>query len=397
MTWAGPVSQEEAKQKAVSFLSSKTFSGKKRAAMRQPGWESKVQLAKNMQDRLYLFTVQDDGGYVVVSGDDRTPAILGYADEGRLDIENMPENMKAWLQSYVDQMKQTDAGQAPATIVSGEAVGPLLTTMWDQGYPYYLLCPVMPETNKHPYTGCVATAMAQVMNYLDYDRSVHAVSRTSYKAAEWNQLIYDELAAGRPLLYNGQSIGGGHSFVIDGYDKDNYFHVKWGWSGNANGYFLLSALDPSNNSGSGASSTTDGYNFWQGAVIGIQPQKGTPPAPIVMTTKLAYAAVENGQATRGSIDENFQCLPFFSDNYYDDDSQTFDFTWGLFTEDGEFITPCFFGQYSDEESSWEESSWYSYWTSGGRYVCLGMYSTSPARLSCRAKPSSTSPRRCALP
>ena len=52
-----------------------------------------------------------------------------------------------------------------------------------------------------------------------------------------------ELCASRPVLYAGYSTkGGGHEFVIDGYDEKGMFHVNWGWDGRDNGYFQLATL-----------------------------------------------------------------------------------------------------------------------------------------------------------
>ena len=51
--------------------------------------------------------------------------------------------------------------------LTGFAQNPLLSTQWDQGYPYNLFCPVDPlENYNHSYTGCPATAMGQIINYL---------------------------------------------------------------------------------------------------------------------------------------------------------------------------------------------------------------------------------------
>ena len=85
-------------------------------------------------------------------------------------------------------------------------------------------------------------------------------------------LIYNELVANRPVALGGQSTGGGHSFICDGYKYDNadYFHINWGWAGSSDGYFQLSVLQPWEQ-GIGGSSTLDGFSFGQDAVIGIQP------------------------------------------------------------------------------------------------------------------------------
>lgn len=77
--------------------------------------------------------------------------------------------------------------------------------------------------------------------------------------ANWIRIVKNELANGRPMVYNGHGTGG-HAFNFDGFDGD-YFHVNWGWSGAYNGYFLVSALKP------GSNNFSDG----QGAVMGIFP------------------------------------------------------------------------------------------------------------------------------
>jgi hypothetical protein len=77
------------------------------------------------------------------------------------------------------------------------------------------------------------------------------------------------------LIYGGQSTGGGHAFVVDGYevrDGSGYFHVNWGWGGGGNGYFKINVLNPYM-SGAGGSSTKDGFSRDQSALIGLQPAK----------------------------------------------------------------------------------------------------------------------------
>ena len=83
------------------------------------------------------------------------------------------------------------------------------------------------------YTGRAAEAWK---TYFDYDAALHIEERGGYRQAAWNQMVYDELAAQRPVLYSGQSSDGGHAFVIDGYGGDDYFHVNWGWGGSSNDY-----------------------------------------------------------------------------------------------------------------------------------------------------------------
>ena len=76
--------------------------------------------------------------------------------------------------------------------------------------------------------------------------------------------IYNELLQGRPVMVAGwTSSGGGHTFVIDGYDTNTgLYHVNWGWGGSYDGWFAMSALEPK---------TSVAYNSNKVAIIGIQP------------------------------------------------------------------------------------------------------------------------------
>ena len=71
------------------------------------------------------------------------------------------------------------------------------------------------------------------------------------------------------MAYGGTSSGGGHAFVLDGYDSDDLFHVNWGWGGLDNGYFRITVLHPDSNNGIGASNTADGYSMGQDAILGV--------------------------------------------------------------------------------------------------------------------------------
>ena len=133
---------------------------------------------------LYIFTAEQ--GFVVMAADDRVKPILGYSLTNSFVAEGMPENIRGWLQGYSDQIQDVidlnldgdrSAKQEWQSLKNGQAskavadvvVGPLLATLWDQGSPYNNLCPVDGEgPGGHALTGCVATAMAQVMKYWNY-------------------------------------------------------------------------------------------------------------------------------------------------------------------------------------------------------------------------------------
>ena len=108
--------------------------------------------------------------------------------------------------------------------------------------------------------------------YFDYDATTQIAVRSCYTADQWADLIYHELAHGRPVFYMGQSSSSGHAFVCDGYKNESemdFFHINWGWGGVSDDYFVLSALDP-DHQGIGGSSSTDGFSYDQVAAIGIQ-------------------------------------------------------------------------------------------------------------------------------
>lgn len=125
------------------------------------------------------------------------------------------------------------------------------------------------------YSSVVPSALT---SYFGYSQTTREVYRSSYGLTAWINLLYNELQNRRPVYISGANDSGGHAFVLDGY-KDGYFHINWGWGGVSDGYFLISALDPSTQ-GIGGSSA--GYNSQQDAILGIEPAdgSGTPAAAV---------------------------------------------------------------------------------------------------------------------
>ncbi len=121
---------------------------------------------------------------------------------------------------------------------------------------------------------------AGLIRYFDYDASMSIQCREWYTQDEWNELVYSEISQGYPLMYGGQSEGGGHAFVCDGYNN-GYFHINWGWGGVSDGYFLLSDLDP-DSQGIGGSSSEDGFNDGQEILYGVRPNFGTEATEVCM-------------------------------------------------------------------------------------------------------------------
>lgn len=163
---AGEVTEQQALLKAQQFMQGKQF--KQRNMHRAP--------SSAIDDTYYVFNVENNGGFVIVSADDRTEAILGYADSGNLDMSDLPANLKTWLGGYDLAIKSMDGSQAyrvSRRAIAHEAIAPLLSSQWGQFAPYNAQCPAINEANCP--TGCVATAMAQLMYYHKWPERVDAI------------------------------------------------------------------------------------------------------------------------------------------------------------------------------------------------------------------------------
>jgi len=131
----------------------------------------------------YIFNI--DGGFIIVAADDIATPILGYSDAGIFDPNNIPINMHEWLLGYDRDISLGISNGVSASpeisadwrkLASGIAVSPkrsrsinaLVQTRWNQGSPYNTLCPYDNDEDERTVTGCVATAMAQIMKYWNY-------------------------------------------------------------------------------------------------------------------------------------------------------------------------------------------------------------------------------------
>lgn len=101
--------------------------------------------------------------------------------------------------------------------------------------------------------------------YFGYDPGVSYKKRADVASqAEWDNLVKNEILAGRPVLYCGQDVSAGHAFVCDGFDGEGLFHFNWGWGGSANGYFRTTMLNPT-------VSRTHSYNNLNTIIYNIKP------------------------------------------------------------------------------------------------------------------------------
>lgn len=88
------------------------------------------------------------------------------------------------------------------------------------------------------YTELAASKMAAHFGYKQNFEKIYPGNYTNGYEHVYVEMLKEELDYLRPVLYSGQAPGGGHAFVCDGYDNDDYFHFNWGWGGSGNGYFL---------------------------------------------------------------------------------------------------------------------------------------------------------------
>ena len=143
----------------------------------------------------YVFNDKHSKGFVVVSGDDAMGEILAYGDNGTLDTLNANPGVKFLLQAYRErfaQLQQAPATAQPATraMPTYKAVAPLLSCKWNQNEPYN-------KKTGYNYTGCVATAVAQVMYYHKWpiqgkgENTYTVSSDNKVKHADFSKSYYD--------------------------------------------------------------------------------------------------------------------------------------------------------------------------------------------------------------
>ena len=402
---AEQVSKHQALQKAQQFMPGKQF-GEGRSFARSGNLSE--------HEPFYVFNAEGNQGFVIVSGDDRTSEILGYSKTGSLDLNRLPENLKGWLDGYARQIEALGTSAQPVQRAktrgadSWAAIAPMIQTKWNQYYPYNMMCPdkngydwrdadfdtghlmTNDQTFYHCVTGCVATAMAQVMYYHKHPQSCPAIDqykieskgwtinglpettfkwdkmkatysgketdesasavaelmrycgqavtmkygiggssahvsaevmagvfgyskkcrelyRDPYTTSQWEEMVYAELAAGRPVLYSGNTgDGGGHEFIVDGYDGNGLFHMNWGWGGMSDDYyFVLSLAEPKVQ---GAGGSNGAYQFDQSALFGVEP--GGEEETLMPKMVSNISSMATAEYTRASADVDFTNVEF---------------------------------------------------------------------------------------
>ena len=171
---AQEISVEQARMRAADFiLKTESSHNQSQIKSRYPlGLSLAYSANEGNMPELYVFNISY-GGYIVMGAQEFAEPVLAYSDEGSFDINTANPNLKYWIQFCQRQIKAAaDAGieQSSVSDEDGSAektdIPALLTTAWDQKYPYNEKSPMV--SGKRGYTGCVATAMAQVMKYHEW-------------------------------------------------------------------------------------------------------------------------------------------------------------------------------------------------------------------------------------
>ena len=434
---AGTIGEKQAQEIACRFMAAHS--------MPSTGVQSAVKAHRlndgNGPAAYYVFNAPAAGrGYVIVAGDDRAPAVLGYSDTGSFDAADVPPALQEWLDGYAVQLEAIAGGASPEQRSSSSRapIAPLLAVSWGQGMPYNVQLPhISSSDNAHAYVGCVAVAMAQVMaywqypsrptttipsyvssigktyavtmpalapvdfawqdmqptyyttdstsaaatavatfmrycttamksnfgptstgsftrnipeamiTYFGYKNSARYIYRESFSTDGWEEVIYSELAAGRPVAYGGNKLSAGHAFVCDGYDGEGRFHINWGWAGKSNGYFLLNLLNPSDE-GIGSAAGAYGYVKGQGAAVGLEPGDGTSGTPEFTFEDLTISSTS---ATRTGASGTFSVAVSGKFVNNTNASARFSQGWGLYDLEGNLLEVLFMRNSTGEVGS----------------------------------------------
>lgn len=170
---AGNVTEDQARQIAVSFWQSAPVTRGGIPSLQMVFHSEDLVTRSSVQSpAYYVFDNTGGPGFVIVAGDDVAMPVLGYSFEHEFSKDNLPANLKAWLEYMRDEVNEARRSGAKAEsavtrawsqVEVGTPVVELETAKWNQMEPYNLLCPIV--GGESTYTGCTATAVAIVMRY----------------------------------------------------------------------------------------------------------------------------------------------------------------------------------------------------------------------------------------
>ena len=187
------ITEQQALQKAQQFMPNKELKSASPLLARQKNPKTTIG-----EVGYYVFNAEDNGGFVIVAANDNISEILGYSDTGCLNPETAPDNLK-WLlnfYSFVSGVNSTVLNKTRSQSRSSKpSISPMISIKWNQGAPYNNSCPQINGNNC--LTGCVATALAQVINYNRWPEGM--TSSVSKYITQRNQLHLPSL---EPTSFN---------------------------------------------------------------------------------------------------------------------------------------------------------------------------------------------------
>ena len=191
---AEDISEEQARQIAVQFWGDSTPSTARRAAA------SLLLTYQPEGSEFYVFNRPGGDGWVIVAGDNgASPTILAYSDKGSFDYNKSPDATKTILTGYtksIQDLRQSGISESILSKAPKRAaiiVAPLLKTSWNQNTPYNNQCPTADEGGGRCPTGCVATAIAQIMNYWQWPKQGYGkhTNTDNNETRDFSQSTYD--------------------------------------------------------------------------------------------------------------------------------------------------------------------------------------------------------------
>lgn len=281
---AAMVSLEKATLVAENFMASKSQNSIKPILIHEE--------INSGETVFYIFGFEKPG-FVIIAAEDNVYPVLGYSVNENFNLEEIPVQLKSWLQFYTDQIqyvtknnipadskisegwKRLITGNHPVSTENSKSISPLLPCNWDQGQFYNELCPKdNGGDGGHVWVGCVATAMAQVMFYYRYPQTgqgSHSYTHSQYGVQsanfgnttyEWNGMLNQLGTSNFPVATisyhaavsinmdfgadgSGANTGSVPSALVNyfGYDQSAYFHQKFFYSNSAWLDLLRSNLD----------------------------------------------------------------------------------------------------------------------------------------------------------
>lgn len=185
--WAGPIDRQRAGELAAKFV---------RLDPREEALRSTELGQLGLEPAYHIFNDRDHSGFVIISGQEGMPPILGYSQEGLLQANKLPEQLVELLNKYELRIKELRRGSVgnPGESQSiwkhypKAVVGPLLTCEWNQSAPYNDLAPQKRGERRAPI-GCVATAMAQMMYFHKWP--ISGKGKHTYTNAYYGKLSAD--------------------------------------------------------------------------------------------------------------------------------------------------------------------------------------------------------------